>query len=343
MPRRCSRRGSARARTSSARTPRECRSRRRFAPARARPDERNRPPQRVLCPVDRSLHREPLVQPVDQVGHLLEPVGDHAEAVLAKVLRLDAERRREAGDDFLRRHRPVAVHEVVEVAGGEAGLRGETPVREARLPHQALDRAPEVLLAVLPFASHQQATTRFAISKLATRDSAPFRRSVTSTAPSSSVFFPTVTRRGHPIRSASANFSPGRSRRSSSRTSSPSADSAAAICSPVSTSSALSQPRTTTSTSYGAISLGQTISFSLPCCSTAAASTRPGPIPYEPITISFSTPSSSRYLTPNASEYLVPSLKMWPTSIAVWKRSAPPQTEQASPCFGWRRSTNSGS
>ena len=34
---------------------------------------------------------------------------------------------------------------------------------------------------------------------------------------------------------------------------------------------------------------------------------------------------------------------MWPTSIAVWKRSAPPQTGQASPSFGWRRSANSGS
>src|SRR5918995_898723 len=62
-------------------------------------------------PVENSLHSgsdgEALVQPVDQVGHLLEPVGDHAQPVLAEVLRLDAERRRKAGDDLLRGHRPV--------------------------------------------------------------------------------------------------------------------------------------------------------------------------------------------------------------------------------------------
>src|SRR5918995_3026514 len=242
------------------------------------------------------------MEPVDQVGHPLEPVRDYPQPVLAEVLRLDAECGGQPCDDLLRRHGPVPVHEVVEVAGREPGLGGETSVGQPRLPHQALDGAPEVLLAVLPLARHQPATTRFARSKLATRDSSPFRRSLRSTAPSSSVFLPTVTRSGHPIRSASANFSPGRSWRSSSSTSRPAAESSAAMPSPNSTSSGLSQPSTTTWTSYGAISRGQTMPSSPPCCSTAAASTRPGPIPYEPITIGFSTPSSSTYLVPNASE-----------------------------------------
>src|SRR5688572_27702992 len=43
---------------------------------------------------------EPPVQAIDEVGHLLEPVGDSADAVLAKVLCSDAERSGEPLDDL---------------------------------------------------------------------------------------------------------------------------------------------------------------------------------------------------------------------------------------------------
>jgi hypothetical protein len=41
------------------------------------------------------------VEPVDQLGHRLEPVGDHAQAVLAEVLRLDLERLCERDHDVI--------------------------------------------------------------------------------------------------------------------------------------------------------------------------------------------------------------------------------------------------
>src|SRR5947207_1125443 len=44
---------------------------------------------RILLP--RAGRAEPLVQPVDQVRHRLEPLGDHTQTVLEEVRRLDAE------------------------------------------------------------------------------------------------------------------------------------------------------------------------------------------------------------------------------------------------------------
>ena len=63
--------------------------------------------------------REPLVKAVDEVGHRFEPLGDHADAVLEEVLGLDVERLCQPFDDVVRRHRPVPVHDVVQVAGRE--------------------------------------------------------------------------------------------------------------------------------------------------------------------------------------------------------------------------------
>src|SRR6185312_3957470 len=175
---------------------------------------------------------------------LLEPLGDHAQAVFAEVLRLDPQRFREAVDHAVRRDGAVAVHEVVEISGRQTGLRRQAPVGHSRLVHQPLDRRAEGLLAEPSLAWHQTIT-----SCAGTRRSAPVARSRTSTIPSSRVFLPTVTRTGHPIRSASANFSPALRSRSSSRTLEPDASIEAAT-----PSASSSRPgSTTTWTSYGAI------------------------------------------------------------------------------------------
>src|SRR5262245_28426395 len=57
---------------------------------------------------------EAAVEPVDQLGHRLEPVSDRAQPVLAEVLGGDVEGARERLDHLVRRRRAVAVHEVVE-------------------------------------------------------------------------------------------------------------------------------------------------------------------------------------------------------------------------------------
>src|SRR4029079_17244202 len=116
---------------------------------------------------------------------------------------------RERRDDLVRRHGPVAVDEVVQVAGGEARPFRKRAVRRPRVVHERLDGAPELVSGDPPPARHQAPLTRPATSSTVTRSSARPSRVSTSTLPSSSVFFPTVTRWGAPIRSASANFSPG--------------------------------------------------------------------------------------------------------------------------------------
>src|SRR3954464_12153951 len=68
---------------------------------------------------------ETAVEAVDELGHRLEALRDHAQAVLAEVLGLDVQRLREALDDLVRGHRAVAVHQMVQVAGGQARPRGE--------------------------------------------------------------------------------------------------------------------------------------------------------------------------------------------------------------------------
>src|SRR4249919_2954691 len=132
------------------------------------------------------------------------------------MLGLDAESLGQTVDDAVRGHRPVAVYEVVEVPRRQPGLRRQAPVRLPGLVHQPFDRRPERLLAEASLAWHQTIT-----SCAGTRRSAPVARSRTSTIPSSRVFFPTVTRIGQPIRSASANFSPALRSRSSRRTLAP--------------------------------------------------------------------------------------------------------------------------
>src|SRR6266508_4227895 len=215
---------------------------------------------------------EALVEPVDQIRHLLEPLGDDPQAVLAEVLGLDVERRRELADDVARRHRPVAVHEVVEVARRELRLRRERTVSDPVLGHQALEGLAERLLAEPPSPRHQR---KLCSSPIGTRDSSAVLRERTSAESSSSVFLPTVTRTGIPIRSASANFSPARCARSSRRTSSPASSSLAAT-----SWARSSRPgRAITCTSYGATERGHLIPCSSWCCSTIAAIVRAGPIP----------------------------------------------------------------
>src|SRR3954452_18668999 len=177
------------------------------------------------------LFAQTLVQPVDQIRHRLEPVRDHAEPELAEVLRLHAEAFGERSHDVVRRHGPVAVHEVIEIAGGEARAGGQLPVGDSGLGHERLDRRAERLLAEPPPARHQRRS--FPRAATSNRSSSPVARFLTSTLPSSRLFFPAVTRIGQPIRSASANFSPARMSRSSRSTSSPAAASASAACSAI--------------------------------------------------------------------------------------------------------------
>ena len=71
--------------------------------------------------------------------------------------------------------------------------------------------------------------------------------------------------------------------------------------------------------------------FSSWCASTMQATLRPSPIPYEPMTIGWRSPSSPRYSAPAASVNFVPSLKMLPTSIPLRSITGEPHRGQASP------------
>src|SRR5919106_3522531 len=227
----------------------------------------------------RARSGQALVEPVDELRHALELVGDDADPVLAEVLRLDAQRVRDPLDDVVRGHRAVPVDDVVQVARGEIRPVGEPAVRGTGLDHQALDRRPEGVVAVSPTLRHQSCPAHFSMSWLGTRSSRAPSRVRTSTAPSSNVFFPTITRSGQPTRSASANFSPGRSSRSSRRTSNPASPSASATFSASASTSSEPPVSARTWTSYGAIDLGHRIPFSSWFCSTAAAIARAGPTP----------------------------------------------------------------
>ena len=172
----------------------------------------------------------------------------------------------ERSDDLVRRHRAVPVHEVVEIARRKAGLRRERPIRDAGLVHQPFDRVAERLCAVSP----PPRPLRRLLAQFGNGDTSLLAasRGRGRRRRRRSVLFPAVTRIGTPIRSASANFSPGRRSRSSSRTTCPLRESASAACSRV-----LPPPRAapTTWTSYGAIAAGQTIPSSSWLCSTTAA------------------------------------------------------------------------
>ncbi len=65
--------------------------------------------------------------------------------------------------------------------------------------------------------------------------------------------------------------------------------------------------------------------------STTQATLRPSPMPYEPITIVWRSPSSPRYIEPKASVKSVPSLKMLPTSMPFRSFTAEPHWGHGSP------------
>src|SRR5262249_25444744 len=85
-----------------------------------------------------------------------------------------------------------------------------------------------------PYLGPTSAATRAATSPTGTSAASAAVRGFTSTQPRARARGPTVTRTGSPIRSASLNFTPGRSSRSSSSVSTPEASSASARLSAVS-------------------------------------------------------------------------------------------------------------
>ena len=90
-------------------------------------------------------------------------------------------------------------------------------------------------------------------------------------------------------------------------------------------------PRATRWAGYGATSAGQAIPFSSWCASTMQATFRPSPMPYEPMTMGWRSPASSRYMAPAATVKSVPSLKMFPTSMPFRSFNGDPHRTQASP------------
>src|SRR6188508_3446801 len=228
----------------------------------------------------RQALREALVEAVDERGRLLELADDDAHADLAEVVRLDAESFPDSRDHLRRRDAAVAVDDVVQVAGRQAGLLREGAVRHARLGHQLLDRRAERVARVCPFLRrHQSSMVQSITDAPDTRVSWVSNRRRTSTEPSSSDFFPTVTRSGQPSRSASANFSPGRASRSSRSTLRPEPERSSATPAAMVATSLDPPASDSTCASYGATERGQTMPRSSWPCSTIAASTRPGPMP----------------------------------------------------------------
>jgi len=69
--------------------------------------------------------REALVQAIDERGRLLELADDDADADLAEVVRLHAERLPDSRDHVGGGNAAVAVDDVIEVPGGQPGLLGE--------------------------------------------------------------------------------------------------------------------------------------------------------------------------------------------------------------------------
>ena len=107
----------------------------------------------------------------------------------------------------------------------------------------------------------------------------PVARSVSSTTPSARPRLPTVTRSGMPVSSASRNFTPARSARSSMMTSTPAAASCSYTASPALATSVSSDWATVTTTLNGATATGQTMPRSSWWHSTMAAIARSTPIP----------------------------------------------------------------
>ena len=118
---------------------------------------------------------------------------------------------------------------------------------------------------------------------------------MTSTPPAASERGLTVRIQGIPSSSASVNFTPGDSCRSSYRISRPGRG--GRVVEPLGdlgTRASRSAPIETRWAAYGATSSGQTMPLSSWWASTMQATFRPRPIPYEPMTIGWAAPSSPR-------------------------------------------------
>src|SRR4051812_12014324 len=74
------------------------------------------------------LLAEAPVQPVDHLGHPLEPLGDHTQPELAEMLRLDTERAGERLYDVVRRDGTVPVDEMVQISRRETRAGRELAV-----------------------------------------------------------------------------------------------------------------------------------------------------------------------------------------------------------------------
>ena len=156
--------------------------------------------------------------------------------------------------DVVRRHRAVAVHEMVQVAGREPGLRGERAVRDARLVHQPLDRrrrtAPRDTSAASP-----SRYTSLPSSATCTRRSSPVGAIADI---DRAVLEALLARpsRGPGSRSGRRRRTsrPGAGRGRRAARPSPASESTSAACSPISSAPV----STTTWTSYGASAAGQT-------------------------------------------------------------------------------------
>src|ERR1700681_875202 len=116
------------------------------------------------------------------------------------------------------------------------------------------------------------------IAVILTSRTSRVERRTTSTVPSVT-FFPTVIRNGIPTKSASLNFTPGRSSRSSRTTSIPAASSRLAMSSAAARTVSSFTLTGATTTSSGAIVGGSQNPFSSLLCSTAAVRIRSIPIP----------------------------------------------------------------
>jgi tellurite resistance protein TerC len=132
---------------------------------------------------------------------------------------------------------------------------------------------------VCPRAAARASRTCGTASPVATLVVSPVARCVISTTPSARPRLPTVTRTGIPVSSASRNFTPARSARSSMITSIPAAPSSSYSDSPTAADSGSSDWATVTTTLNGATATGQTMPRSSWWRSTMAAMARSTPIP----------------------------------------------------------------
>ncbi len=235
----------------------------------------------------------------------------------------------EPGDHVVRGHRPVPVHDVVQVAGRELRLLGQGPVGESCLVHQPLDRGAEGLLAVSASFRHHGPPTLFASSVICTRSSLPADRSRTSTAASSRVLRPTVILHRATEQVGVRELLPR---------------ALVAVVQQHREALRLQRGRCLGGACGDLVAAGVERDHfarrTAPAPPARRSRSRRGPARLRPRSpgparsrscpsrAAVLCPSSSRKVAPSGSEKRVSSLKMCPTSIAVWKRSAPPQRGQ---------------